>query len=116
MSLAARLKTITEKMSQAEKLAEKQLKNVYKTTEAFRARQIKSAQEIFKTAKKLREGNLAKQANRVRRDIESRAHDSLETMLEKLNLPTKKEMDRLRKQVSHLQKRLDDLENPRGAK
>jgi len=116
MTLPAELKkqlnTIVTTVSSAEKVAEKQIRTALKSTEKFRQQQLKTVQNLIKKARNHKKGQqLLAQAEKVKRDIESRATTGLDLLLAKLNLPTKKEVERLNKRMANLQKRLDQVES-----
>lgn len=106
MSLQSNLK----KQIGAIKNAEKQIKTALKSTEKFRNQQLKNVQSLIKKARGLKHAQVVEGAERVRKEIEQKAGEGLELLLAKLNLPTKKEIERLNKRVSSLQKRLEEVE------
>lgn len=107
--LNTKINTISSKVGQAEKAAEKHIRNVLKSTEHYRAQQMKNVQQLLKQARGLRQTALIQKAEQVRKDVESVASAGLEMLLAKLQVPTRKEIDRLNKKVASLQKRIDDI-------
>lgn len=113
-NLKKQLETIRTKVTHAEKLAEKQIKTALKSTEKFRADQLKNVQNLIKTARGLKQAQLIEAAEKVRADIEERASAGLDLIMGKLNLPNKKEIERLNKRISALQKRVEELETTKS--
>jgi len=92
------------------KNAEKQIKTALKSTEKFRQQQLKNVQNLIKKARGLKQKQVVEGAERVRKEIEQKAGEGLDLLFAKLNLPSKKELERLNKRVSSLQKRLEEVE------
>lgn len=106
------LNTIVSTVTSAEKAAEKQIRTALKSTEKFRHEQLKNVQSLIKKARANKKGQqFLAQAEKVRKDIETRATTGVDLLLAKLNLPSKKEIERLNKRVSSLQKRLEEVES-----
>ncbi|MBN8555732.1 MAG: hypothetical protein J0L93_09835 [Deltaproteobacteria bacterium] len=106
--LKAQLQSISQKVSKAEKLAGKQIRHALKSTQSFRTQQMKNIQDLVKHARTLKNTKLAKQADQMRKDFETKAVEGLDLLLTKIHIPTRKELERLSKKVAALQKQLDD--------
>jgi polyhydroxyalkanoate synthesis regulator phasin len=104
------IESISSRVLDAEKAAEKQIRAVLKSSEHLRDKQLKNVQMLMKRAKALRQTDIAKRAEKVAKEIEGRAATGLEILLSKLNVPSRAEVDRLNKKISALQKRLDQSE------
>lgn len=104
------IESISSKVLDAEKAAEKQIRAVIKSTEHLRTKQLKNVQNLMKRARALRETEIAKRAEKVAKEIEGRAATGIEILMAKLNVPTRAEVDRLTKKINALQKRLDESE------
>jgi len=115
-NLKTQLNSISSRVIKAEKKAEYQVKQALKSTEQFRKGQLKNIQKIVKQARRLKKKDLLKKAECVRAELETKASQGLGFLLKTLNVPTKKEIERLNKKVTSLQKRLDKLEKPRASK
>ncbi len=113
-NLKSQLGNLSNTVHQAEKAATKQIRQIMKSTERIRAKQLKHVHSLIKKAEMLRSSGLAKQAEKVKDEIESRATAGFEILMSKLNLPSKKEIERLTKKVSALQKKIEDLEKTRS--
>ena len=85
----------------------------------------KAVQDLLAQAQKLR-GDLQKRAERAVKDLEERgqrivaviekqAEKGVEPIIRGLNLPTRDEMDKLKKRVSQLEKRLDEMAGSKAA-
>ncbi len=118
MTLAKNLKqqitSISQKVAKAEKIAEKQILQAVKSTETFRNQQMKNAHALLKKARALKQADLVKNAEKVKKDLEGRAVEGVSKIFAKLNLPSRKEIDRLNKKISTLQKRLDEVEKKKA--
>lgn len=114
MSFKSNLKTqidsISSKVMDAEKNAEKKIRAAIKSTESLREKQLKNVERLMKRAQALRETEIAKKAERVAKDLENRAATGFEILLSRMNVPTRSEVERLHKKISALQKRLDEYE------
>jgi hypothetical protein len=113
--LKNQIDSISEKVSKAEKMAEKQIRQALKNTENFRSQQLKNIQQLIKQARTLKDSNIAKRADQVRKDLETKASEGLNLLLARINVPTKKEIERLSKKVASLQKRLDEVEKTKSS-
>ncbi len=115
--LKKQLDAIKNRVTQAEKAAEKQIHAAIKGTEKFRTHQMKNVQNLIKKARANKQSQefLAK-AEQVRSELSETATAGLDMLLQKMNLPSKKEVDRLNKRISSLQKRLEELETVGKAK
>jgi SMC interacting uncharacterized protein involved in chromosome segregation len=109
-NLKSQIDSLASRVTQAEKTAAKQVRNVLKSTEKFRGQQLKRVQLLLKKAEKLKATPLAKRAEEVRSQIESGASAGLQFLIAKLNVPSRAEVERLNKKISGLQKRIDELE------
>lgn len=109
--LKTKLETIRNRVTAAEKVAEKQIRSALKSTEKFRSDQLKTVQGLLKKARSSKQSqHLISQAEKVRHEIEERATAGLDLVMAKLNLPSRKEVERLTKRISSLQKRLEEVE------
>jgi len=109
-NLKKQLETIKTRVTNAEKVAEKQIRSALKTTEKFRDDQMKNVQNLIKKARTMKQAEFVEAAERLRSEIEERATAGFDLLIGKLNLPNKKEVDRLNKRISALQKRVEELE------
>lgn len=112
--IKAQVNTLSQKVTQAEKVAGKQVRQILKSTEKFRGQQLKKLQQLVKKAEGLKSNELVVKANKVRHTIESGAALGFEMLLAKMDIPSKKEIERLNKKVATLQKRLDEVEKKRS--
>jgi len=85
----------------------------------------KAVQDLLAQAQKLR-GDLQKRAERAVKDLEERgqrivaviekqAEKGVEPIIRGLNLPTRDEMDKLKKRMAQLEKRLDEMAGSKAA-
>jgi poly(hydroxyalkanoate) granule-associated protein len=85
----------------------------------------RAVQDLFTQAQKLRT-DLQKRAERAVRDLEERgqrivtaiekqAEKSVEPIVRGLNLPTRDELEKLKKRIAHLEKRLDEIASSKAA-
>ena len=85
----------------------------------------KAVQDILAQAQKLRT-DLQKRAERAVKDLEERgqrivaaiekqAKDGVEPIVRGLNLPTRDELEKLKKRISQLEKRLDEIAGSKAA-
>jgi poly(hydroxyalkanoate) granule-associated protein len=85
----------------------------------------KAVQDILAQAQKLRT-DLQKRAERAVKDLEERgqrivaaiekqAKDGVEPIVRVLNLPTRDELEKLKKRISQLEKRLDEIAGSKAA-
>lgn len=110
-NLKKQLDSIKAKVVEVEKTAEKQVKSAFKNTEKFRAEQLKHVHALIKKAQNSKQGHhIVEAADRLKSDLEGKASAGFDLLLAKLNLPNKKEIDRLNKRISALQKRVEELE------
>lgn len=109
------LDSIKTKVVDAEKSAHKQIQSAIKNTEKFRAEQLKTVQGLIKKAQGMDQKHLIQKAESVRHEIEMRATAGFEILMAKLNVPSKKEIERLNKRVGALQKRIDELESKKSS-
>jgi len=114
MNLANELKSqvegLSKKVLSAEKNAAKQVRTILKGTEKFRSQQLKKLQQLAKRGQQLKSTDLGRKAQQVRDQIEAGAQLGWDFLLQKLDLPSKKDLERLTKKVSSLQKKIDELE------
>ncbi len=119
MALANQIKsqvsTLSQKVQNAEKAAGKQVKQILKSTEKFRGQQVKKLQQLVKKAEGINAHEIVTRAKQARDTIESSAALGMEILLNKFDLPSKKDFDRLNKKVVALQKRLDEIEKTRSS-
>jgi len=106
-----KLEDIVGKMKNAEKTAEKKVREALKTSEKFRETQMKNVQSLIKQARSLKKEDLVSKAEQVRKDLEKGASEGFELLLTKLNIPTRAEIERLNKRMTSLQKKIDELQN-----
>jgi len=114
--LKSQLNAISQRVAKAEKMAEKQVRTALKSTEQFRTHQLKNVQHLIKRARTLKQHQLVKNAEKLTKDLETRASAGLHLLFTKLNVPTRYDLERLSKRVSQLQKRLDDIEKTKGSR
>ena len=118
MTLANQFKNqvegLSKKVIEAEKNAAKQVRTILKGTEKFRAQQLKKLQQLAKRGQQLKSTDLGKRAQQVRDQIEAGAQLGWDLLLQKLDLPSKKDFERLTKKVSSLQKKIEELENKKA--
>lgn len=114
-NLKSQMNSLSSKVTKAEKVAAKQIRQILKSTERIRGQQLKHIQSLIRKAEALKSTTLAKQARSVKSEVESRASAGLELLLAKLNVPSRKELERLTKKVTSLQKKIEDLEKSRSA-
>ena len=85
----------------------------------------KAVQDLLKQAQKLR-GDLQKRAERAVKDLEERgqrivaliekqAEKGVEPIVRGLNLPTRDEVEKLKKRMAQLEKRLDEMAGSKAA-
>lgn len=108
--LKKQLDTVSGKIMSAEKMAEKQVKDVLSTTEKIRKEQLKNVQELMKEAKRLDSKALMRRAEKIKKEIETKASVGFAGILKTLNVPSSKELAALKRKVSTLEKKLKDLE------
>lgn len=106
---------LSQKVTKAEKIAEKQVKQILKSTERFRGQQLKKVQVLIKQAERLKSGPLVNKAKQVRSSLESSAALGIDYLMNRLDIPTKKEIERLNKKVAHLQKKIESLEKSKSS-
>lgn len=109
--LKKRMDELSKRVVSIERNAEKQIRDVVKKTEKAKADQKKRVQALLQEARRMNSSTLQKRAERLRKDVEGVASDGLETLLKKLNLPTKKEYQRLNRKVTSLEKKLKEQES-----
>jgi polyhydroxyalkanoate synthesis regulator phasin len=109
-NLHTQIDNIANRVTQAEKAAAKQVRHVLKSTEKFRNQQLKNVQALIKQAERLKATPLAKRAEQLRDELETKASAGLHYLMGKMNLPSRSEIDRLTKKISTMQKRIDELE------
>ena len=119
MSLANQLRSQVEELSKkvvaVEKNAAKQVRSVIKSTEKFRAQQLKKLQQLAKKSQSLKTTDLVKRVHQVRDQIETGAQMGWELLLQRMDLPSKKDLERLTKKVASLQKKIDELESKKSS-
>lgn len=108
--LKTQLEAISGKILQVEKSAEKQLKDIFEKTTKNRSEQLKKVQALIREAKQMDSGRLLSSAERLRKEIETKAEDGMENVFRKLRIGTHREVDSLKKKISLLEKRIKDLE------
>ena len=85
----------------------------------------KAVKDLLAQAQKLRE-DLQKRAERAVKDLEERgqrivaviekqAEKGVEPIIHGLNLPTRDEVEKLKKRISHLEKRIDEMAGSKAA-
>jgi len=106
-----KLGDVSQKVMQAEKLAETQIGEVVKKVEGIRKEQTARVRELMAEARKLKSKELVQHVEAAKKQIEEKAATSFASLLKKLNLPTNKELDKLNRKISALEKRLKDLDH-----
>jgi|GEM_PF-4807231 len=104
------LDQVSTQIMKVEKNAQKQIQSVLKKTERMKSQQKKRLQVLIKDAKKMKAGQVISQAEKLKKEIESKANMGFEMLLKKLNMPSKKEVDALKRKVSSLDKKLKAFE------
>lgn len=102
--------SVSAKLLSAEKVAEKQVRSVLKKTDKVRKDQLKNVRKLLKDAQKLNSGQLIKKAEELAKQVETEASGRYDYLLKRLRLPSQKEIDRLNKKVSALEKKLKSLD------
>jgi poly(hydroxyalkanoate) granule-associated protein len=85
----------------------------------------KAVKDLLAQAQKLR-GDIQKRAERAVKDlderrqqiiaaIEKQAEKSVEPIVRSLNIPTRDEVEKLKKRIAHLEKRLDEIAGSKAA-
>lgn len=108
--LKTQLDTISGKIVGVEKAAEKQLKDILKKTQSVRSDQLKKVQTLIKDARKLDSKKILGSAERLKNELESKTETGFEHLAKTLNLGTRKELDALKKKITHLEKKIKVLE------
>lgn len=108
--LKKKIDEVSAKVLKAEKAAEKQVRSVLKKTDKLRKDQLKHVRAIVKDAKKVNSSTLMKKAESLKKKIESEATGGINSLLKTLKVPSQKEVDRLNKKISSLEKKLKDLD------
>ena len=105
-----KLNDVSQRVIKAEKAAETQIHEVVKKVEAIRKEQSTRVRDLMAEARKLKSKELMKHVESAKKQLEQKATTGLEGLLKKLNLPTNKEIDKLNRKISALEKRLKDLD------
>jgi len=106
-----KLGEVSQKVMQAEKMAESQIGEVVKKVESIRKVQTARVRELMAEARKLKSKELIEHVEAARKQIEEKAATGFASLLKKLNLPTNKELDKLNRKISALEKKLKDLDH-----
>lgn len=109
-NLKAQLETITKKVQEAEKVAAEQIRQILKTTDHVKKTQLKQIRDVIGKAKSMDRQDLIRQADQVKKTIESAASMGFDILLKKLAVATRKDIDSVSKKIATLQKRIEELE------
>jgi len=106
-----KLGDVSQKVMEAEKMAESQIGQVVKKVESIRKEQTTRVHKLMTEARKLKSKELVEHVEAAKKQIEEKAAAGFASLLKKLNLPTNKELDKLNRKISALEKRLKDLDH-----
>jgi poly(hydroxyalkanoate) granule-associated protein len=124
--LRARLRQVQSTFRKAQAEGERVIERIRKDAGDLLGKNRKKAvQDLLAQAQKLR-GDLQKRAERAMKDLEERgqkivsaiekqAEKSVEPIVRGLNLPTRDEVEKLKKKVAHIEKRLEELAGSKAA-
>ena len=124
--LRARLQQVQSTLQRAQKEGERFVGRFRKDAKDLLGRdRRKAVQDLLSQAQKLRT-DLQRRAERAVKDIEERgqrivnaiekqAERGLEPLVRSLNLPTRDEIDKLKKRVAHVEKRLEEIAGSKAA-
>lgn len=114
MAMSAKLKESLDQIHKqilgAERIAKEQVSVLLKKTDSLRKQQVKALKPLLERAKKLKDHQLAKQVDRLMKDVEAKASHGLDIALDRLDVSKKSEVEKLNKTIHQLQKRLEELE------
>jgi polyhydroxyalkanoate synthesis regulator phasin len=124
--LRARLEQVQDTIKRVQAEGERVVGRIRKDAgELLVKNREQAVKDLLAQAQKLR-GDIQKRAERAVKDLEGRgqrlvamiekqAEKSVEPIVRGLNLPTREEMDKLKKRMSQLEKRLDEIAGSKAA-
>ncbi|PIR23327.1 MAG: hypothetical protein COV44_03340 [Deltaproteobacteria bacterium CG11_big_fil_rev_8_21_14_0_20_45_16] len=104
------LDDVSSKVIQVEKKAEKQVSEILKKSDQVRKDQLKKVQTLIKDAKRMKASQVLGKAEELRKDLETRAIGGFGKIMERLNVPSRKDTELLKRKVNALEKRIKELE------